>query len=547
MAGFAVASVAAAIIVSVITGNSNDTSSTSNDSGNIIASENDEIDSNNDSVNYDSDDSDDSNEDDSEETNTGTDDDAENQSGQNSNNGPKQEKQSNKNSSSKTDNKSSSNNSNKSNGNSNGGSNNSEKSNGNSDDSGSSGGSSDKPSGSTVAVTKVTLNKSSATLNHASTMTLTATVSPSNATTKTITWTSSNTNVATVSGGKVTTKGPGTATITARSNNGKTASCTITVKQLVTGVTISGNDQNLVFNRKNQTATVNFTAAVTPNNTTENKTITWTSSNTNVATVSGGKVTVKGIGSAVITAKNNASGKYATRTINVRKQKIIMIGNSKTYRYGKPSVYYEVKNILTNLGYDVAITVVAPGSTTLEYKTTSGCTNHSNLGGNCLSLIQNPYDIAILQEKTDTAAANLTTYNRGASSVANILRSKNSGIRLFVRQSWSTADHLNNDSSDSQSQRHINDNADIVARNISATVIRDGRAFFKNNSNNNLYNLSDNNDKNHASHKGTYLAGLCIVSKVYGVDATGVTYVPSSGVSTAEARSYREYAKAECK
>ena len=539
MAGLAAASVAAAIIVSVTTGNSNDLGSTSNDTNNSIASENDEIDSNNDSVDYDTDESDDSNEDDSEEgADTGTNSNTENQSGKDSNNSSKQEKQSGQN-----DNKTN----NKSNGNSSGGSNNSKKSNNNSDGSSSSGGNSDKPSGSTVAVTKVTLNKSSATLNHASTMTLTATVSPSNATTKTITWTSSNTNVATVSGGKVTTKGPGTATITAKSNNGKTASCTITVKQLVTGVTISGNNQNLVFNRKNQTATVNFTAAVTPSNTTENKTIAWTSSNTNVATVSGGKVTVKGIGSAVITAKNNASGKYATRTINVRKQKIIMIGNSKTYRSGKPSVYYEVKNILNNLGYDVAITVVAPGSTTLEYKTTSGCTNHSNLGGNCLSLIQNLYDIAILQEKTDTAAANLTTYNRGASSVANILRSKNSGIRLFVRQSWSTADHLNNNSSDSQSQRHINDNADIIARNISATVIRDGRAFFKNNSNNNLYNLSDNNDKNHASHKGTYLAGLCIVSKVYGVDATGVTYVPSSGVSTAEARSYREYAKAECR
>ena len=539
MAGLAAASVAAAIIVSVTTGNSNDLGSTSNDTNNIIASENDEIDSNNDSVDYDTDESDDSNEDDSEEdADTGTNSNTENQSGKDSDNSSKQEKQSGQNGN-KTNNKS--------NGNSSGGSNNSKKSNNNSDGSSSSGGSSDKPSGSTVAVTKVTLNKSSATLNHTSTMTLTATVSPSNATTKTITWTSSNTNVATVSGGKVTTKGPGTATITAKSNNGKTASCTITVKQLVTGVTISGNNQNLVFNRKNQTATVNFTAAVTPSNTTENKTITWTSSNTNVATVSGGKVTVKGIGSAVITAKNNASGKYATRTINVRKQKIIMIGNSKTYRFGKPSVYYEVKNILTNLGYDVAITVVAPGSTTLEYKTTSGCTNHSNLGGNCLSLIQNLYDIAILQEKTDTAAADLTTYNRGASSVANILRSKNSGIRLFVRQSWSTADHLNNDSSDRQSQRHINDNADTVARNISATVIRDGRAFFKNNSNNNLYNLSDNNDKNHASHKGTYLAGLCIVSKVYGVDATGVTYIPSSGVSTAEARSYREYAKAECR
>ena len=53
---------------------------------------------------------------------------------------------------------------------------------------------------------------------------------PSNATNKTVTWTTSNASVATVSGGKITAIKAGTATITAKTSNGKTATCKVTVQ-----------------------------------------------------------------------------------------------------------------------------------------------------------------------------------------------------------------------------------------------------------------------------------------------------------------------------
>ncbi|MBM6926569.1 Ig-like domain-containing protein [Pseudoflavonifractor phocaeensis] len=84
------------------------------------------------------------------------------------------------------------------------------------------------------AVTGITLNKSTLGLGVGATETLTATVSPSDATDKTVTWTSSNTDVATVSGGVVTGKAVGSATITAATTNGKTATCTVTVSQMGT-------------------------------------------------------------------------------------------------------------------------------------------------------------------------------------------------------------------------------------------------------------------------------------------------------------------------
>ncbi|MBR6604232.1 MAG: Ig-like domain-containing protein [Clostridia bacterium] len=84
----------------------------------------------------------------------------------------------------------------------------------------------------TVAVTGVTLNKTSSSLTVGDTLTLIATVSPSNATNKNVAWSSSNTNVATVSAnGVVTAKSAGTATITVRTAEGnKTAYCTIIVE-----------------------------------------------------------------------------------------------------------------------------------------------------------------------------------------------------------------------------------------------------------------------------------------------------------------------------
>ena len=77
--------------------------------------------------------------------------------------------------------------------------------------------------------TSVSLNKTSLTLDVGKSYTLTKTVSPSNAVTS-YTWRSSNTSVATVDkNGKVTAKASGTATITVKTSNGKTATCKVTV------------------------------------------------------------------------------------------------------------------------------------------------------------------------------------------------------------------------------------------------------------------------------------------------------------------------------
>lgn len=81
-----------------------------------------------------------------------------------------------------------------------------------------------------IAVSGISLNKSSATVEIGDTVTLIATVNPNNAANKAVIWNSSNSNVASVdNSGKVTAKSAGIATVTVKTSNGKTASCTVTV------------------------------------------------------------------------------------------------------------------------------------------------------------------------------------------------------------------------------------------------------------------------------------------------------------------------------
>lgn len=78
---------------------------------------------------------------------------------------------------------------------------------------------------------KVTLNKTSITLTVNKTEKLTATVT--NAANKAVNWATSNSSIATVSGGTVTAKAEGTATITvtSREDTSKKAQCAVTVTQ----------------------------------------------------------------------------------------------------------------------------------------------------------------------------------------------------------------------------------------------------------------------------------------------------------------------------
>ena len=165
----------------------------------------------------------------------------------------------------------------------------------------------------TVPVSGITLDNTSVTLKEGQEIQLTATVAPIDASDKTVTWSSDKTDIATVDNtGKIRAVKDGSATITAKAGD-KTATCAVTVSKNVIDVTGVTLDKTTLELTKGQNATL--TATVSPSDATD-KTVTWSTSNAEVATVEGGRVKAVGGGTATITAK--AGDKSATCAVTVK-------------------------------------------------------------------------------------------------------------------------------------------------------------------------------------------------------------------------------------
>jgi uncharacterized protein YjdB len=168
-----------------------------------------------------------------------------------------------------------------------------------------------------VPVKTVAVTPAAATVQAGLTVQLTATPKDSTGaplTGRVVTWGSNNTALATVSAtGLVTAVAPGAATITATSE-GKGGSATVTVSAIpVASVSVTPPTASIAQGATVQLTGTPLDASNTP---LPGRVITWTSSNTGVATVdANGLVTGVGAGSGTITAVSE--GKSGTATITV--------------------------------------------------------------------------------------------------------------------------------------------------------------------------------------------------------------------------------------
>lgn len=159
-------------------------------------------------------------------------------------------------------------------------------------------------------VTGLTMSQSSLTMNSGTTQQLTVTTTPADAFNANLTWTSSDESVATVDqNGLLTAVAGGSCTITATATDGSgvTATCSLTVIQMVTSITLSETHVPLGLDEF-----VRLTATVLPENA-ANKNVVWSSSNSDIAPVRNGRVDAYDYGIVTITCEAaDGSGVKAT-------------------------------------------------------------------------------------------------------------------------------------------------------------------------------------------------------------------------------------------
>ena len=177
------------------------------------------------------------------------------------------------------------------------------------------------------AVTGITLSQHELTLVKGATATLTATVIPADAPNKNFSWKSDNEAIAKVANGVVSAVSKGETIIHVTTEEGnKTDECKVIVKEesdpvAVTGVKLAYNDLTLKIG-----TSLKLVARIEPANAT-NKTVTWSSSNSTVASVTNkGVVQAKAAGTADITVTTADGGHTATCSFTVTAEDVPLTG-----------------------------------------------------------------------------------------------------------------------------------------------------------------------------------------------------------------------------
>ncbi len=177
-----------------------------------------------------------------------------------------------------------------------------------------------------ISVTGFVLAESTKSLKVTESFNLTPLFTPSNASNQSIVWSSDNDTAATVDGaGKVTavTYGVGVARITGTTLDGDiSSSCDVTIdKNSVTSVSLPESTIGITTGGSYQ-----LNEQISPVDATDQG-VTWSSSDTGVASVSNGLVTAEGVGTATITVESNESSSIkATCSVEVTASTVSVTG-----------------------------------------------------------------------------------------------------------------------------------------------------------------------------------------------------------------------------
>lgn len=244
-----------------------------------------------------------------------------------------------------------------------------------------------------LPVTNITLNKESLTLDLGETYQLEATVN-ANADNKTLKWTSSNPGIISVNeNGFITTLTGGTSTITCSSTDGSNVSviCQVTSITLITSIEL---DQDINIYAGN---TYRMNYEVNPS--TSNSTLTWYTSDENIATVNNGVITGIGEGTCKVYCMANDNGGVIASsnvTVSIATRELLLSDNELNLQVDESHAliatvipdnttnqnvtFTSLDPTIASVDIDGYISGIKKGTTSIIVETTDG----TNLGQECI-------------------------------------------------------------------------------------------------------------------------------------------------------------------
>ncbi len=304
------------------------------------------------------------------------------------------------------------------------------------------------------APTKVTLNVTKLSMNAGESYQLTGKLSPSGCY-GTVSFSSSNSSVARVSDqGLITAVGAGKATVTVRTNNGKTAKCTVTVTSSVTGIELDRTSAALNVKGK-----LTLKATLRPAGTTAK--LTWKSSSTSVATVtSSGKVTAKKAGTATITVSTpNGLRASCVVTVAAAPTKITLSAKTATIGEGEsftldtaitPSgavselTWRSSNSKVARVSADGTVTGVKAGTATIGVKTANGksatCKVTVKAAPKKVTVTLSKSTLTVGQTATATANVSGVTWSAEGGAVTVDKKGKITAVKPGEASVWATAE-----------------------------------------------------------------------------------------------------------
>ena len=310
-------------------------------------------------------------------------------------------------------------------------------------------------------ITSITLDQSEITLENEGTMQLNAKVELTGKPIEPIEWNSEEPSVATVKNGLVTAVGAGTTTITATCGE-KTATCKVTVNASpLQEVRLDKSELEIL---KNDSETL--TATLVPANTTDDRTVTWSTNAEDVATVNqSGRVTGKKEGTAVITAK--VGDKEAGCTVTVKEV--------HTQR-----IYFDDSKLTLNKGKSKTLSLRFDPSNTTDAKKATWESSEPSVA----SVSTSGY-VRALKKGTTTVTAKVGDMT--ASIEIEVVEVPMTGVKisygsksLKVKQStYMSASYLPSDTTDTRSGTWKSSNTDVatVSSSGKVTAVSEGEAI----------------------------------------------------------------------